>query len=88
MLKLIKNDISDPLAVLFKLSFSCGSFSTILKTSKVTPIYKKDSKLKCSYYRPISLLSNINTILEKIVYNRLYKFFEDKKLIYNLHFGF
>ena len=88
MLKLIKNDISDQLAVLFKLSFSCGSFSTILKTSKVTPIYKKDSKLKCSNYRPISLLSNINTILEKIVYNRLYKFFEDKKLIYNLHFGF
>ena len=88
ILKLMKNDISDQLAVLFNLSFTSGSFPTILKTSKVTPIYKKDSKLKCSNYRPISLLSNIDKILERIVYNRLYKFFEDNKLVYNLQFGF
>ena len=74
ILKLMKNDISDQLAVLFNLSFTSGSFPTILKTSKVTPIYKKDSKLKCSNYRPISLLSNIDKILERI---------ED-----NLQFGF
>ena len=84
----MKNDISDQLAVLFNLSFSCGSFATILKSSKVTPIYKKDSKLRCSNYIPISLLSNIDKILERIVYNCFYKFFEDNKLIYNLQFGF
>ena len=55
---------------------------------KETPIYKKDSKLKCSNYRPISLLCNIDTILERKVYNRLHKLFEDNKLIYNLQFGF
>ena len=87
ILKLMKNDISDQLAVLFNLSFTCGSSLTILKTSKVTPIYKKDSKLKCSNYRHISLLSNIDKILERIVYNRLYKFFEGNKLAYNLQFG-
>ena len=27
-------------------------------------------------------------VLERIVYNRLYKFFEDNKLVYNLQFGF
>ena len=84
----MKSDISDQLAVLLNLCFSCGSFPTILKTSKVTSIYKKGSKLRCSKYRPISLLSNIDKILEGIVYNRLYKFFEDNKLIYNLQFGF
>ena len=73
---------------MFNLSFLCGSFPTILKTSNVTPIYKKDSKLKCSNYRPISLLSNIDKILERIVYNRLYKLFENNKLVYNLQFGF
>ena len=55
---------------------------------KETPIYKKDSKLKCSNCRPISLLCNIDTILERKVYNRLHKLFEDNKLIYNLQFGF
>ena len=89
ILKLMQNDVSDQLAVLFNLSFfTSGSFPTILKTSKLTPIYKKDSKLKCSNYRPISLLSNIDIILERIVYNHSYKFFEDNKLVYNLQFGF
>ena len=84
----MKNDVSDRLAVLFNLSFTSASFPTIFKTSKVTPIYKQDSKLTCSSYRPISLLSNIDKILERIVYNRLYKSFEDIKLVYNLQFGF
>ena len=73
---------------MFNLSFKSGSFPTILKTSKVTSIYKKDSRLKCSNYRPISLLSNTDKILERIVYNHLYKYFEDNRLVYNLQFGF
>ena len=72
---------------MFNVSFSCGSSPTILKTRKVTPICKKDAKLNHSKYRPISLISNIDKVLESIVYNRLNKFFEDNKLIYNLQFG-
>ena len=56
ILKLLNNDISHQLTDLFNLSFSSGVFPSILKTSKVTPIHKKDSKLKCSNYRPIYLL--------------------------------
>ena len=78
----------DQLAVLFNFSFSCGSFPTILETSKIRPIYKKNSRLKCSNYRPNYLLSNIDKILERIVYNRLYRFVEDNKVAYNLQFGF
>ena len=70
---LMRNDISYQLAVFFSFSFSCGYFLTILKTSKVTTIYKKDSELKCSSYRPILLLSNIGKILERMVNNCLYK---------------
>ena len=52
------------------------------------PIYKKDSQLNCSNYQPISLLSNIEKILERIMYNRLYKFLENNNLIYSLQFEF
>ena len=83
----MKNEISDQLAALFNISFSSVFFSTTLKTSKVIVIYTKDSKLKCSNYRLISLLSNIDKILERIVYNYLYKLFEYNKLIFNLQFG-
>ena len=85
----MKNDISyNKVAVLFNLFFSCGYFPTILQVSKVIPIYKKDLKLKCSNYRPISISSNNDKTLERIMYNLLNKLFEDSKLIYNLQFGF
>ena len=70
-LKVLNKDIYDQPAVLFSQSFSSGIFSSILKTSKTIPIYKKGSKLECSNYRPISLLSNIDIILERLMYNRL-----------------
>ena len=41
-----------------------------------------------SNYRPISLLCNINTIVEKIVFKRLSSFLEINKCIYELQFGF
>ena len=59
ILFLLKNDISKQLADLFNLSFLIGVFPCVLKTAKVVPVFKKDSKLDYSNYRPISLLSNI-----------------------------
>ena len=70
ILFLLKNDISKQLADLFNLSFLTGAFPSVLKTAKVV----HDSKLDYSNYRPISLLSNIEKILEKHMYKRLYRF--------------
>ena len=65
-----------------------GVFPSKLKTAKIIPIHKKLSKENCSNYRPISTLSNIDKILERLMYNRLYKFLESNNIIYNLQFGF
>ena len=62
-------------------------FVSVLKTSKVLPVFKKDSKLDYSNYRPISLLSNIEKMLEKLMCKRLYTFFNNNN-IYNLQFRF
>ena len=61
--------------------------ASILQTCKVILIYKNDSQLNCFSYQSISLLSNIDKILEMIMYNHLYKFLETN-LIYSLQFGF
>ena len=50
-----------------------------METRKIIRIYKKGSKLECSNYRPVSLLSNIDKILERLLYNRFYNFLEKKK---------
>ena len=65
-----------------------GIFPSVLKIAKVVPVFKKDSKLGYSNYRPISLLSNIEKILEKLMYKRLYTFLDNKNIIYDLQFGF
>ena len=58
-------------------------FPLVLKTAKVV-VFKKDSKLDCSNYRPISLLSNIEKIIEKLVYKRLYTILNNNNIIHNL----
>ena len=65
-----------------------GVFPSVLKTAKVVPVFKKDSKLDYSNYHPISLLSNIEKILEKLIYKRLHTFLNKNNVIYNLQFGF
>ena len=82
ILKLFIN-VSSQLTELFKLSFSRGVFPLILKTSKVIRVYKKDSKLKCSNYRPIFVLSNIDKVHERLMYNHLYTFLEMNSVIYD-----
>ena len=88
ILILLKQDISLQLADLFNLSFSSGSFPSILKTAKVVPVFKKGSKLDCCNYRPISLLSNVEKILENLMYKRVYNFLTENNIIYDLQFGF
>ena len=44
ILKLLINDVWSQLIEIFSLSFSRGVNALILKTGKVIPVYKKDSK--------------------------------------------
>ena len=76
------------MADFFSLSFLTGGFPSLLKTAKVVPVFKKYSKLDYSNYRPISLLSKIEKILEKLMYKRLHTFLNNNNIIYNLQFGF
>ena len=52
------------------------------------PILKKGFKLDCCNYRPISLLSNVEKILEKLMYERVHNFLTENNFIYDLQFGF
>ena len=84
----IKTKLSVPLSNIINLSFTTGIFPTNLKTAKVIPVYKKGSKLEVNNCRPISLLSNIDKVFEKLIYKRVYRFLEDKKVLFSHQFGF
>ena len=88
ILKLLNNEISCQLVDIFNMSFTSGVFPSALKIAKVVSVHKKDSKLDFSNYRPISLLSDLDKILEKLMYTRIFKFFNNSNLFYPLQFGF
>ena len=67
------------------MSLESGIYPEALKVAKTIPIFKKGSHHLISNYRPISLLSNLNKILEKLMFDRTYDFLDS---IYDLRFGF
>ena len=88
ILKVFSKTISIPLANLINLSFECGIFPMSLKVASVTPIHEKGGSLDCNNYRPVSLISNLSKLIEKLVHNRLYNFLEKHKLLYEHQYGF
>ena len=89
ILKVICDEISIPISKLIIRSLETGTFPSLLKTSKVVPVFKnKGSPLEVSNYRPISLLSNIEKIYEKVMYTRVTSFLDSQNLIYSRQFGF
>ena len=56
------------------MSFPTGQFPSVLKIAKVIPIRKKQSRVDYTNYRPISFLSNIERIIEKLMNKRLSNF--------------
>ena len=77
-----------PLIYLFQLSLEKGVFPDDLEIAKVTPIYKAGDNSDISNYRPISVLLCFSRILERLMYNRLYKYLKENKIIYEKQFGF
>lgn len=80
--------VSPVLSFLFNLSFETGIFPTSLKTALVIPIHKKGSTLDPNNYRPISLLSVFSKMLEKLMKERLLKFFSLHNFLCENQFGF
>jgi hypothetical protein len=88
MVKLIGKGISYPLAHIFNLSLRDGVFPNKLKLCRVIPIFKAGDPLECDNYRPISLLSSISKILEKIVSKKLIDHLLTNDLLYTHQYGF
>jgi hypothetical protein len=72
ILKACKNFISVPLSYLCNRLLFEGVFPERLKYAEIVPVFKKDYKNKVVNYQPISILTSINKIFEKVIYSRLF----------------
>ena len=89
ILNILLFDIASILTKIINLSFETGVFPSALKLVKVIPIFKnKGSTQDFNNYRPISLLSNIDKIFEKLVHSRLISYLDNFNALYRKQYGF
>ena len=88
LLKEIVPLIITPLHYLINLSLEKGFLPTELKLAKIVPVFKDGNCHEFTNYRPISLLSSISKLFEKIVYRQLYRFLNINEILYKHQYGF
>ena len=88
LLKLAGDIVGPSLTSIFKSSIDNGIFPSEWKVVRVTPIFKKGAESDLNNYRPISVLPIVSKIFEKIIYQQLYDYLNENKLMINYQFGF
>ena len=88
MLKVIGPIIVKPLTLIINQSLITGIFPDHMKIAKVVPLHKKDDQCIMGNYRPVSLLTSISKIFEKVAHKQLSIYFEQNELFYDSQYGF
>jgi hypothetical protein len=88
LLKETAESLKRPLSKLINVSFSSGKVPTTWKRANVSPVHKKDCRSTVGNYRPISLLSTLAKVQERIVYRKLYTFLSTNGLLTPKNSGF
>ena len=76
IIKLNSNILSNLIYNHFNYCVDKGEFSNDLKHADIVPIYKKN-KCEKENYGPVSILSNLSKIYEKLIYNQIYEYFDN-----------
>ena len=86
--KIVADYIAEPLHYVITLSILQQTFPSSWKLTKIVPLHKKQSTLKKENYRPVAILSPLSKILEKLVFNQLYYYFESRSLFHQSLHGY
>lgn len=73
-----------PLAHIFNLSASSGTYPSVGKRSKIIPVFKKNNRSIIANYHPISILSNFSHFFLIILHNSMFPALKNK-IIPNQH---
>ena len=80
--------LSLPLSRLFSLCFRHGVQPSMWKIANVVPIHKRHSRSEARNYRPVSLLSIMSKVMEKVMNRSIMNHLEKKELLSAHQFGF
>ena len=80
--------ITKPLTHVINVSINSGCIPSDLKMARVVPLFKKKSKTDCGNYRPVSVLSIVSKVFERVVYDQMNAYMNEHNLLYELQSGF
>ena len=75
LLQKIKCSLSPALSLIINQSLFTGIFSDSLKRAKILPIFETRDPSYFGNYRPISPLSAISKVFQKVVFIQIYEYF-------------
>ena len=81
MLKICDSTIIKPLSIIFRNSISQNTFPDMWKKSNVCIVHKKSDKQVINNYRPVSLLPISGKAFERLLFNYVYEYLEEYKLL-------
>ena len=87
ILKISVDIVKGPVAYICNLSIVQGVFPEELKTANVLSLYKADEPMLFNNHRPVSLLTVLSKVFEKIMYNRLLNFLDTYNILFKNQFG-
>ena len=88
MIKICAKSIYIPLRKIFEECLRTSTFPLEWKKGTVVPIFKKGDKQIYKNYRPVSLLPIFGKILERLIFEEMFPFFIENKLIAANQSGF
>lgn len=80
--------IADPLSHIINLSIIQGVVPDDFKSARVVPIYKMNDKTDVGNYRPVSILSVVSKVIERVIYDQLEEYLVKRNLLYDFQSGF
>lgn len=69
--------ICKPLAIIYNKCITAGVMPTPWKHAYITPVHKAGSKCSVEHYRPISILSTLSKVFERLVHSEVYPVFHN-----------
>ena len=73
---------------IFNFSITSSIFPDDLKVGKVSPVDKSGDRDYLNNYRPITVLPTIARVFERLLYDQMYTYLAENKLLGNQQFGF
>ena len=73
--KRLSSALTNPLTLIINQPLVTGIFPAKLRIAKVLPLFKKEDHTVMDNYRPISLLTAISKLFEKVVFSQLDDYF-------------